>query len=415
MTLTMAGGQERTETAGEQVLSVVIPAYNEEEGIADIVKRVLAVQPALDRVGISGLELIVVDDGSADRTAEIASASEGVRLIRHERNRGYGAAIKTGFGAARGQLVAFLDADGTYPPESFPELCVKALNGADLVVGSRRSGSASEMPLVRRVGNLLWSSLVSILGNRRVADPASGMRVIRRTALAQLSPLPDGLNFTPVMTTRAVHERLTMVEVPIEYKERTGRSKLSVLRDGARFLQTILWTSLNYNPVRIFGGLGLGALGISLAIAIVLGAMRVQGIASLGPWGVASTFVAVVLGLLGVDLLALGSTFNYLVALFHRGPVQQGLFGRQILSYPLDREFWWMGSLAILVGATFGLVSLGLGITGWALERLWLYLLAGTMLILVGIQLVLFWVIMRVLEELSQRETGETLIPRRDS
>ena len=121
------------------------------------------------------------------------------------------------------------------------------------------------------------------------------------------------------------------------------------------------------------------------------------------------------LGLLGVDLLALGSTFNYLVALFHRGPVQQGLFGRQILSYPLDREFWWMGSLAILVGATFGLVSLGLGITGWALERLWLYLLAGTMLILVGIQLVLFWVIMRVLEELSQRETGETLIPRRDS
>jgi len=106
--------------------------------------------------------------------------------VRHPTNRGYGAALKTGFNVARGDLLAFLDADGTYPPESFPDLCRKALAGADLVVGSRRSGAESEMPLVRRVGNLLWSNLVTLLGNHRVVDPASGRRWSRRTWSAAL-------------------------------------------------------------------------------------------------------------------------------------------------------------------------------------------------------------------------------------
>jgi glycosyltransferase involved in cell wall biosynthesis len=112
-------------------LSVVIPAYNEEAGIAAIAKRVLAVRPALAEVGVSDLELLVVDDGSADGTAAAGSAVAGVRLIRHPHNRGYGAALKTGFGQACGDLIGFLDADGTYPPEYFPELCLKAMNGAD--------------------------------------------------------------------------------------------------------------------------------------------------------------------------------------------------------------------------------------------------------------------------------------------
>jgi len=98
-------------------LSVIIPALNEEDGIADIIERVLAVRPALAEVGVDDLELIVVDDGSADRTAEIAATYDDVRLIRHEVNKGYGAAIKTGFRHARGELLSFLDADGTYPPD----------------------------------------------------------------------------------------------------------------------------------------------------------------------------------------------------------------------------------------------------------------------------------------------------------
>lgn len=386
------------------VLSVVIPAYNEEDGIAAIVERVLAVRPALAEVGVADLELIVVDDGSTDRTAEIAAGCPGVTLVRHPANSGYGAALKTGFSVARGDLLAFLDADGTYPPERFPDLCREALAGADLVVGSRRSGAASEMPLVRRVGNLLWSNLVTLLGNHRVADPASGMRVFRREALERLYPLPDGLNFTPVMSTRAVHEGVRLVEVPIPYKERVGRSKLSVVRDGVRFLETIVATALSYNPVRLLGGVGAALLALGGLIAAVLVGMRIAGIARLGPWGVASTFAAVVLGIAGVDLFALGITFNYLVSLFHKRPVRQGLLGRPLLRTPLERHFWWMGLLGVVAGVAAGVLSLVLALGGWPIERLWLYLLAGTMLVLVGVQLVVFWVITRVLEELSQRE-----------
>lgn len=395
----MSTAQERA-----TVLSVVIPAYNEEGSIAAIVERVLAVRPALADVGVNDLELIVVDDGSADRTAEIAASFPGVRLARHTTNKGYGAALKTGFNAASGQLLGFLDADGTYPPECLPDLCREALAGAELVAGSRRSGAESEMPAVRRVGNLLWSGLVTLLGNHRVLDPASGMRVFRRETLAKLYPLPDGLNFTPVMSMRAVHEGVHVVEVPIAYKERVGRSKLSVVRDGMRFLQTIIWTALSYNPVRILGGVGLGLFVLGSLIVLGLVGMRVSGITTLGPWGVASIFAAVVLGILAVDLFSLGATFNYLVSLFHKRPVRQGLFGRPMFKSPLDRHFGWMGLLAILAGLALGVLSLALGLGGWPIERLWLYLLAGTMLALVGIQLCVFWVVMRVLEELSQRE-----------
>jgi glycosyltransferase involved in cell wall biosynthesis len=393
------------ETSRERpsVLSVVIPAYNEEDGITAIMERVLAVRPELAGIGVD-LELVVVDDGSADRTAEIVAACPGARLVRHPTNRGYGAALKTGFNAARGDLLGFLDADGTYPPESFPDLCREALAGADLVVGSRRSGAKSEMPLVRRVGNLLWSNLVTLLGNHRVVDPASGMRVFRREALERLYPLPDGLNFTPVMSTRAIHEDVRLVEVPISYKERVGRSKLSVVHDGMRFLQTIIWTALSYNPVRILGGVGVGLFGLGCLIAAVLVGMRISGITTLGPRGVTSTFAAVVLGIAGVDLFALGVTFNYLVSLFHKRPVRQGLFGRPIFRVPLDRQFWWMGLLGVASGLVLGVVSTVLALRGWPVERLWLYVLAGTMLVLVGIQLEVFWVIVRVLDELSQRE-----------
>lgn len=386
------------------VLSVVIPAWNEEDGIAAIVERVLSVRPALAEANVADLELIVVDDGSTDRTAEIAGACDGVRVVCHGVNKGYGAALKTGFNAARGDLLGFLDADGTYPPECFGDLCREALAGADLVVGSRRSGADSEMPFVRRVGNLLWSSLVTLLGNQRVIDPASGMRVFRREALERLYPLPDGLNFTPVMSTRAIHEGVRLVEVPIPYKERVGRSKLSVVNDGMRFMRTIIWTVLSYNPVRLLGSLGLGLFGLGCLIAAVLIGMRVAGITRLGPWGVASVFGAVALGIAGVDLFALGVTFNYLVSLFHKRPIRQGLFGRPLFQVPLDRQFWWMGLLGIAAGLAFGVVSLALGLGGWPIERIWLYLLAGTMLMLVGVQLDVFWVIARVLEELSQRE-----------
>jgi hypothetical protein len=386
------------------ILSVVIPAYNEEDGIAAIVERVLAVRPRLAATGLD-LELIVVDDGSSDGTAEITRRCDGVTLVCHERNAGYGAALKTGFALARGQWLGFLDADGTYPPEHFPQLCRAALKQeADLVVGSRRSGAKSEMPLVRRIGNLLWSNLVTLMGNHRVIDPASGMRVLRREVLPRLYPLPDGLNFTPVMSTRAIHEELKMVEVPIPYKERVGRSKLSVVRDGTRFLNSIIWIALNYNPVRPLGFLGLAALGTAAAIGLWLVTTRLSGITHIGPLGACALFVALVLAVAGISIFSLGATFNYLVSLFHGRSIRQGLLGRPIFDPGLDRHFGWLGLVSLACGLGIGAASLVFGRRGWPVSRLWLYFLGSAMFILMGVQLVISWLQTRVLEQLSQRD-----------
>ncbi|HZJ22389.1 MAG TPA: glycosyltransferase family 2 protein, partial [Anaerolineales bacterium] len=312
------------------LLSIVIPAYNEEKGIAEIASRVLSVGPALKNAGVDQLELLIVDDGSKDRTAEVASKIAGVNLICHPQNKGYGAALKTGFSKAKGELIGFLDADGTYPPEYFPQLCRAALNGVDLVIGSRMAGAESKMPLTRRVGNFFFANLLTILSRQKVTDSASGMRVFKREILEQLYPLPNGLNLTPVMSTRALHEGINIGEVPIPYSERVGRSKLSVIHDGRIFLQSMVWTVLYYNPVRILGMIGATGVGIAGLVFLGIVIARLQGITTLGPWGVFALFLALISSVAGINIFALGVTFNYLVSLFYKKPIRQGLFGKPI-------------------------------------------------------------------------------------
>jgi glycosyltransferase involved in cell wall biosynthesis len=385
-------------------LSVVIPAYNEEKGITAIAQRVLSIRDALAQVGVSDLELIVVDDGSRDSTAQVAGSIQGVHLVRHITNKGYGAALKTGFAHSQGELIGFLDADGTYPPEYFPQLCVKAMNGSDLIIGSRMAGAESMMPLTRRVGNLFFAGLLSLVGRQHVTDSASGMRVFKREVLQRIYPLPDGLNLTPVMSTRAIHEGIRMEEVPIPYSERVGRSKLSVVRDGSIFLQSMIWTVLMYNPVRILGIVGMVGIAIAGLVGAGLVLARLSGITTLSPWGVAALFWALVSAVGGISIFALGVTFNYLVSLFYKQPIRQGLFGKPIFNPPLDTHFGWMGLVLLFVGLVLGVVSLVLGVSGWEISRFWMYMLGSVMFILVGLQLMIYWVLMRVLDELSQRE-----------
>jgi glycosyltransferase involved in cell wall biosynthesis len=335
----------------------------------------------------------------------VARHIAGVTLIRHPKNRGYGAALKTGFSKASGELIGFLDADGTYPPEYFPALCRAALNGADLVIGSRMAGEESKMPLTRRLGNFFFANLLTLLSRQKVTDSASGMRVLKREILEQLYPLPDGLNLTPVMSTRAVHEHIKINEVPIPYSERVGRSKLSVIRDGSIFMQSMLWTVLSYNPVRILGLLGLGGWGVAGIVFLWILYIRFfQGVTTLGPSGIAALFLALISAVTGVTLLALGITFNYLVALFYKTPIRQGLFGRPIFKTPLDRQFGWMGLAGIFGGLAIGVIALALGVRGWEIGRLWFYMVGSALIFLVGVQLVVYWLLLRILEELSQRD-----------
>lgn len=385
-------------------LSICIPVYNEEGAVAETLRRCLSVTEDLRRVGIAPLEIIAVDDGSKDRTAEIISSFPEVRLIRHPVNRGYGAALKTGFAAATHDLIGFLDADATYPPEHLPQLCSVALNsGADLVIGSRMAGADTEMPLTRRVGNLFFARLLTLIGRTTVTDSASGMRVFRRKVLELVSPLPDGLNLTPVMSTRAVHERIAVAEVPIPYHERVGESKLSVVHDGMRFLSTMVSTALAYNPVRIFGAIGLFGMVLAALVFGGLAVRRLQGVTELGPLGTFAVFGALVSGVAGVSLFALGASFNYIVSLFYTRPIRQGLFKRPVVQGPIERLFLPSGLVTGLVGLVVAVGSLALAFQGWPIERLWLYLTGSAMAMLVGMQLTMWWLMASVLRELSER------------
>ena len=380
-------------------LSVVIPALNEENGIDAILERVLAQRAGLAAEGISELEVIVVDDGSKDRTAERIRAYADVRLIQHPVNRGYGAALKTGFNAATGDLLAFLDADGTYPPESFPELC-RAIetHEADLIIGSRMLSGESEMPLVRRIGNTIFAGLLSIVGSRRISDSASGMRVFRRGSLPILYPLPDGLDFTPAMSTRAVYEGLKMVEVPIPYKERVGRSKLNPLKDGIRFLRSILWTALLYDPLRPFGTLGLAALALALILGLGPTIYYLQN-RQLQEDMIYRLFAVLILSVAGVNLLAFGVTCQEILGL---------LPARRRPAPTVPRP--WRGKLAG-IGVLMVLGGIAL-MTPAALEWFatrqiashWSYFAAGGTLVLTGLWLATWFVLLMILTELTTRD-----------
>lgn len=234
------------------VLSVVIPALNEEDAIGSTIARCIEARKGLIANGVvSDVELVVVSDGSTDRTEEIARSFPEVTVLTFVLNRGYGAAIKCGFEHSQGDLVAFLDADGTCDPE-FLGVLVEALRtgSADLALGSRM-GEGSKMPPIRTIGNHLFAWILTLVSAQPVNDTASGMRVIRRDALRHLYPLPDGLHFTPAMSARTLLEgKLKLVEMPMPYAERTGQSKLRVLKDGFKFLGIIVRAAVIFHPAR---------------------------------------------------------------------------------------------------------------------------------------------------------------------
>jgi hypothetical protein len=206
------------------------------------------------------------------------------------------------------------------------------------------------------------------------------------------------------MSTRAMHEGVSMADVHIPYSDRVGRSKLCLVRDGRFFLQSMIWTVLTYNPVRILGLIGLGGVAIALVVGLGLVIARLSGVTTLGPLGVAALYWAMISGVAGISIFALGVTFNYLVSLFYKRPIRQGLFGKPIFDPSLDHHFGWIGLVGVLVGFALGIISLVLGLSGWEVARLWLYMLGSAMFLLVGIQLIIYWILMRVLEELSQRD-----------
>src|SRR2546426_2941930 len=246
-------------------LLIAIPAYNEEASITAIIERSLSArQDIIASSPVTEVEITVVSDGSTDRTVELAKAyADRINLIVFDENRGYGAAIKQAWEGSDAELLGFLDADGTCDPEFFTVLCSTLVaQDADVAIGCRMNPD-SQMPRTRKIGNTIFATLLTYMSATGVRDVASGMRVVRNTSLPRMLPLPDGLHFTPAMSARVLLAGdLRLVEVDMPYEERTGRSKLHVVKDGARFFRIIGETAFLYRPGRILWSVAaLAAIG----------------------------------------------------------------------------------------------------------------------------------------------------------
>jgi glycosyltransferase involved in cell wall biosynthesis len=230
-------------------LSVIVPAYNEEGAIRETVTRI---QAALAASGAE-YEIIVVDDCSTDGTAKELAAIDlaALRVIRHGRNKGYGAALKTGIKRAAHPVVAITDADGTYPCEQIPELAAR-LGDQDMVVGGR-TGKNVRIPLIRRPAKWFIGQLASYLARYKIPDINSGLRVFKRESLMRyLRILPDGFSFTTTITLAMLTRGDEIEYTSIDYAKRVGKSKIRPIRDTLNFIQLIIRTVLLFEPMRIF-------------------------------------------------------------------------------------------------------------------------------------------------------------------
>ncbi|WP_017328418.1 glycosyltransferase family 2 protein [Synechococcus sp. PCC 7336] len=227
--------------------SLVIPVYNEEEGVAQTLDDLHNVLGAAR----CQYEIVVVDDGSRDRTAEILKPRSDIRLIQHDRNRGYGAALKTGISRAKYPLVAITDADSTYPSDRLLEL-VELAEDADMVVGAR-TGENVTYSTLRKIPKFFLVRFAEWIAKRPIPDLNSGMRVFRKSAVTRfLSVLPDTFSFTTTITLAMLTNNYVVRYQPIDYFHRAGRSKIRPIRDTLLFIQLILRTGVYFAPLRIF-------------------------------------------------------------------------------------------------------------------------------------------------------------------
>jgi glycosyltransferase involved in cell wall biosynthesis len=234
-----------------RAVSVVIPAFNEGEHVAG---QVTAVHDVLTRSGWP-FEIIVVDDGSTDRTAVEADAT-GARVLRRPKNRGYGAALKLGVRHAKHDWILITDADGTYPVEAIPALLAAAERN-EMVVGAR-TGKSVQIPLARRPAKWFLTRLASYLAGQRLPDINSGLRLIRKSLVQRYEPLlPDGFSFTTTITLSAACNGHSVEYVSIDYHARLGQSKIRA-RHAYDFTLLILRTIVFFNPLKFF--IPLGAL-----------------------------------------------------------------------------------------------------------------------------------------------------------
>lgn len=218
--------------------SLIIPAFNEEKGLP------LVIGENIDKVD----EIIVVDDGSKDKTYEVASKYP-VKLYAHNKNMGKVAALRTGVQHATGDIIIFTDADYTYPAKYIPEFVSKIEEGADLVLGSRFINGTNNMSFLNIIGNRIFSLIASYISCVNITDGQTGYRAFKKDMFNKLDVNSKGLEYETKMTVRAAKLGYNIVEIPIEYRKRIGYSKLKPIRDGIKMfrgLVSIAWGETSF-------------------------------------------------------------------------------------------------------------------------------------------------------------------------
>lgn len=272
-------------------ISVVIPAFNEEKGVGESIREL---RETFNAANIEA-EIIVVDDGSKDKTAR-AAKSAGARVIQHRSNRGYGASLKTGILAASYDIIGITDADGTYPAKYLPEMLYE-LETADMVVGSR-TGADVHIPLVRKPAKWFLRQMANYVAQTKIPDLNSGLRVFRRDAAIQyFAILSDQFSFTTTITLAMLCDKYAVSYLPIDYRRRQGKSKIMPW-DAGSFAVLILRVAMLFRPLRVFLPIALACVlyGISKA-AIDL--TRDPNISASAIFAFVSALMMVLVGMLG--------------------------------------------------------------------------------------------------------------------
>jgi len=364
---------EGHETVGEPLVSVVIPCLNEEPNIEACVK---SAREAMRNAGLSG-EVVVADNASEDRSAELALAA-GARVVREEQ-RGYGSAYLAGFGEARGTYIVMGDADLTYDFNEIPNFVAKLEDGADFVIGNRMENiQPGAMPWLHQyVGNPVLSGLLNLFFRTGVRDAHCGLRALRRSKLGVLDLRTSGMEFASEMVISAARCGLVIEQVPIEYHPRGGESKLSTWRDGWRHLRFLLVHAPNY--LFLFPGLAMTVLG-----AVVIGTSMAQLSIVGREWGIHAEIAGSLLTIIGVQVVSLGLC-AHAYGMYYLGD-RDPWFDRMRARFRLEHGLA-LGGLVTLIGLALAVVI----IISWvdrgfgALSEERLAILAAT-LIIVGIQ-----------------------------
>jgi glycosyltransferase involved in cell wall biosynthesis len=231
----------------KNMISVIIPVFNEEKGVESVIKKL---QEILFSSNLS-YEIIIVDDGSTDKSVQILEHIEGIKLIKHHKNIGYGGALKTGIKKSKGDYIIITDGDGTYPNEMIPEL-IKYLNEYDMVVGARAMDSKNIASL-RKPMKWILGKLANYLAETEIPDLNSGLRAFKKEIALQFFHMyPSGFSFTTTITLAMHCNDYDVKYIPIEYGKREGKSKIKPIKDTLNFIQLIWRTVMYFNPLKIF-------------------------------------------------------------------------------------------------------------------------------------------------------------------